>query len=170
MTNLVIRERNLGDVNEFCKFLTKLDNEAEFMLFEKGERKISNEKTFNNIEAVINNGDICYIAVMDDKIIGYIIAVRDKFIRTRHIANVVIGILEEYCNKGIGYALFQEIFNWAKISNIKKLELTVITENKRAVSLYNKLGFETEGIRKKSTFINGKYFDDFYMAKIIEME
>lgn len=169
MTNLVIRERNLNDVNEFCEFLKKLDSEAEFMLLEKGERDVSSEKIFKNIKAVISNGDTCYVAVVNDKIIGYIIAIREKFIRTRHIANIVIGILEEYCNKGIGYNLFQEVFSWAKMNNIIKLELSVITENKRAVKLYTKLGFAIEGTRKKSTFINGKYFDDFYMAKITNM-
>lgn len=166
MNNIEIRERNIDDVNRFCEFLLKLDDEAEFMLFEKGERNISKERLQKNIESVINDGNMCYVALDNDKIIGYIIVVRENFIRTKHVAVVVTGIVEEYCSKGIGYLLFQNIIEWAKISKVKRLELTVITENKRAINLYKKCGFEIEGTRKASTLKNGKYYDEFYMAKI----
>lgn len=168
MNNIEIRERNVDDLNGFCEFLLKLDDEAEFMLFEKGERNISKERLQKNIESVINDGNKCFVALDNDKIIGYIIAVRESFIRTKHVAVVVTGIVEEYCSKGIGYLLFQNIIEWAKINNVKRLELTVITENKRAINLYKKCGFEIEGTRKASTLKSGKYYDEFYMAKIID--
>jgi len=167
MTSIIIRERKTDDANAFCEFLSKLDHEAEYMLYEKDERNVSIQKILKNTESVINDKNACYIAVTENKIIGYIIAVREKFIRTRHVATVVIGILEEYCNKGIGYLLFQEIINFASENNVKRLELTVITENERAINLYKKLGFEIEGTRKNSTFKDGKYYDEFYMAKTI---
>lgn len=165
--NIIIRERVIEDVNEFCEFLSKLDHESKYMLFESGERNISKDVILNNIKKVINNGDICYVAIDNDKIIGYVIAVKDQFIRTQHIATIVIGILEEYCSNGIGYSLFQYIIKWAKGCNVKKLELTVITENKRAIYLYRKFGFEIEGTRKISTLIDGKYYDEYYMAKTL---
>lgn len=166
--NIEIRERDVNDVNEFCEFLLKLDDEAEFMLFEKGERNISKERIQKNIESVINDGNMCYVALTNGKIIGYIIAVRESFIRTNHVAVVVAGILEEYCSKGIGYLLLQNIIEWASANKVKRLELTVITENERAINLYKKCGFEIEGTRKVSTLKNGRYYDEFYMAKILE--
>lgn len=167
LNDILIRERNTEDVDEFCKFLLKLDNEAEYMLVEKGERDISREIILKNTENLIKNGDKCFIALDGTAIIGYIIAVREKFIRTRHVASAVIGILEEYCSRGIGYSLFQNIIRWAEENNVKRLELTVITENERAVGLYRKLGFEMEGTRRSSTFKDGKYYDEYYMARII---
>lgn len=166
--NIEIRERNIDDVNEFCEFLNKLDDEAEYMLFEKGERNISKERIQKNIESVVNDGNKCYIALTNGKIIGYLIAVRESFIRTNHVAVVVTGILEEYCSKGIGYLLLQNIIEWASTNKIKRLELTVITENERAINLYKKCGFEIEGTRKASTLKNGMYYDEFYMSKILE--
>lgn len=164
---MIIRERNIVDVDEFCTFLLKLDNEAEYMLFEKGERNASRDAILKNTEVLIKNGDKCFIALEGTAIVGYIIAVREKFIRTNHVASVVIGILEEYCSRGIGYNLFNNIIHWAEENNIKRLELTVITENERAVGLYKKHGFEIEGIRRSSTFKDGKYYDEYYMARII---
>ncbi|WP_312813411.1 GNAT family N-acetyltransferase [Sedimentibacter sp.] len=163
-----IRDRRIEDVNEFCEFLYRLDNEAEYMLVEKGERNIDAEVISGNIEAVIDNGDTCYIAKDEKNIVGYAIAVREKFIRTKHVATIVIGIFEDYCGKGIGSLLFQNIIDWATENNVKRLELTVIKENVRAVNLYKKYGFNIEGIREKATFMNGRYYDELYMAKILE--
>lgn len=136
MKKIEIRERKREDVTEFCEFLSKLDNEAEFMLFEKGERNINKEDILEKIDAIADIGDICSIAKVENTIIGYVVAVREKFIRTKHVANIVIGILEDYCGKGIGTIFFQNILDWANKNGVKRLELTVIAENKRAINLY----------------------------------
>jgi len=138
------------------------------------DSKFISEYIFNpliqkNIETIINNGDSCYIAVDENKIVGFIIAVREKFIRTQHVATIVIGILEEYCGKGIGSLLFQNVINWANENKVKRLELTVIAENQRAMNLYKKVGFKLEGTREKSIFKDGKYYDELYMSKIIDL-
>jgi len=46
--------------------------------------------------------------------------------------------------------------------------LTVVCENDIAKHLYEKNGFEIEGIKKKSMYIDKKYVDEYYMAKIFE--
>ncbi len=167
MKKVEIRERTVEDTEKFCEFINKLDNEAKYMLYEKGERNISSEIIKRNIENIISNGDACYIAIAQNQIVGFIIAVREKFIRTDHVADIVAGILEEYCGNGIGFELFQHIFKWAEASSVKRLELTVITENIRAVNLYKKIGFKIEGLREKSTSISGSFYDEYYMAKLL---
>ncbi len=42
-----------------------------------------------------------------------------------------------------------------------------MVHNERAVGLYQKVGFEIEGTRKNSLFVNGKYVDEYYMALIM---
>jgi RimJ/RimL family protein N-acetyltransferase len=43
-----------------------------------------------------------------------------------------------------------------------------MVHNEAAVSLYKKMGFEIEGIKKKSLNIEGKYLDEYYMGKTFE--
>ena len=50
------------------------------MLYEKGERNVNPEIIKRNIESIIANEDACYIALDGNHIIGFIIAVRGKFI------------------------------------------------------------------------------------------
>ena len=65
-----------------------------------------------------------------------------------HTAYIVICILKDYSGKGVGTAFFKNLDNWAKESDIIRLELTVERHNKTARHLYEKSGFEIEGIRK----------------------
>lgn len=52
-------------------------------------------------------------------------------------------------------------------NRIVRLELTVLCTNKIALNLYKKSGFEIEGTKRKSMYIDGEYVDEYYMSKII---
>ena len=47
-----------------------------------------------------------------------------------------------------------------------RLELTAICENEVAKHLYTNNGFQIEGIKRKSVYIDGTYLDEYYMARI----
>ena len=53
--------------------------------------------------------------------------------------------------------------NWL---NLKRLELQVNTDNASAIHLYEKFGFEKEGILRKNAFRDGIYIDAYTMAKV----
>ena len=78
-----------------------------------------------------------------------------------------MGVHDHYWGKGIGKALTQEILdaagNWFRI---KRLELIVFTDNKRAIRLYEKFGFEMEGIRSAFAFRAGQYADALAIARV----
>ncbi len=167
MNNISIRERTADDAEMFYDFITKLDNETDYMLYEKGERIITSEIIRSNTENIIKDGNFCVIALDENIIAGYLIAVREKYIRTKHVASLVIGILEEYCGKGIGYEMFNHLFKWSGTNGVRRLELLVIAENIRAINLYKKVGFRIEGVRENATYKDGKYYDEYYMAKML---
>lgn len=62
-------------------------------------------------------------------------------------------------------ALIDLADNWLMLV---RLELTVFADNERAVHLYESLGFEREGIRRKAAVRNGVYMDEIAMARIRE--
>ncbi|HSQ88885.1 GNAT family N-acetyltransferase, partial [Romboutsia sp.] len=86
--------------------------------------------------------------------------------RIKHTAYIVIGIREKFRGKGIGSKLFSELDIWARENNITRLELSVICSNVVAKHLYEKNGFEVEGIKRNAMIIDGKYVDEFSMAKL----
>ena len=50
------------------------------------------------------------------------------------------------------------------VLNLYKLSLIVDCENQRAVSVYQKLGFQQEGVLRDEFFVNGEYRDVYRMA------
>lgn len=72
--------------------------------------------------------------------------------------------IREARNKGYGTEAIQLIldygFNYLNLNNIK---LDVLSFNERAIACYKKCGFKEYGRRRKSEFINGKYYDRISM-------
>lgn len=164
--------KNLGveDVEGFWGLLNALDIETDYMMYEpkERERRTDIRELRDDIQKnVINGNDFLLAAMEDNKIIGYLRAERGRFNRISHTAYIVIGILKEYCGKGIGTALFESLDRWAKENGIVRLELTVECRNEAARRLYEKSGFKIEGIREKSMLVNGIFVDEYYMAKIL---
>ena len=52
--------------------------------------------------------------------------------------------------------------------NLNRIELSLLSNNIKAMHLYNKNGFEQEGIQKQAQYKNGCYIDVILMAKFKE--
>lgn len=90
------------------------------------------------------------------------------FKRNRHSDYIVIAVLQAYANQGVGTQLFEFIFSWASKHQLTRLDLTVMSHNKAAIALYQKMGFEIEGAKRKSLCVDGIYRDEYYMAKLLD--
>ncbi len=82
-----------------------------------------------------------------------------------HNLRIVIGIREAYTGRGLGTRLFAALEAWARAAGVRRLDLTVETENKRALALYSKVGFLVENTIHNAIQIEGRWFDDYVMAK-----
>lgn len=167
---ITYKKLEIQDVENYWNLLNSLDNETNYMMYEPKEReqRTNIQELRDDIQSnVINGKDFLQVALVDNKIVGYIRAERGKFNRIYHTAYIVIGVLKNYSGKGIGTTLFQDLDKWAKENGIIRLELTVEYHNKAAIHLYEKNGFQIEGVRKKSMLVNGTFVDELYMAKIL---
>ena len=161
-----IRRCEINDADNMLKMLLELDKETEYMLFEADERPNDIKRVKAMINQSINGDNLLLIATEDDNIIGFLSAQRGIIRKIKHTAYIVVGIREKFRGKGIGKKLFCELDLWAKENNISRLELTVMCPNSMAKQLYEKNGFEVEGTKRNSIFMNGKYIDEYYMSKI----
>ena len=50
--------------------------------------------------------------------------------------------------------------------NLTRLELTVFTDNARAIALYKRCGFEIEGTLRQYAFRDGAFVDAYGMARV----
>ncbi|MEZ2219125.1 GNAT family N-acetyltransferase [Rhizobium sp. RCC_161_2] len=106
------------------------------------------------------------VAVVAGQVVGNA-GLRRHSGRQVHTGHLGMGVHDEFVGCGIGSKLLAALIdtadNWLAI---KRLELTVYVDNKSAIGLYEKFGFETEGRLKAFAFRNGEYVDAFTMARI----
>lgn len=166
---IIIRQIKEEEAEEFLNLCKKIDAETEFMMFDPGERPTTIEELKDEIKDMLSrDNQTIFIAEKDGQLIGYLTAYGGRYKRNRHNAYIITGILQSFTYQGIGTRLFEELDGWAKKNKIIRLELTVMANNDAAIALYRKMGFEIEGRKKHSIFINGSYLDEYCMAKLLE--
>ena len=87
--------------------------------------------------------------------------------KSRHVLTSGMAVLKEYRGIGIGTALMEYVINWAKTLDYEKISLSVFSTNAPAINLYQKFGFEIEGVKKKEFKIESKYVDEICMGKFL---
>jgi RimJ/RimL family protein N-acetyltransferase len=68
--------------------------------------------------------------------------------RVNGVAGLGMSILPEARGQGGGRALLQAAVDHARGAGLHKIELEVWPDNERAIALYEKFGFEVEGVRR----------------------
>ncbi len=164
---MIIRKIEIKDAERFIYMLKQLDNETKDMMYEPGERKTSAAEMKSAIESLYSSNSLMLVAEENDDLIGFLTAERGFANKIKHSAYVVIGLLKSYRGKKTGTKLFEELTDWTLKNGITRLELTVMTHNEAAIGLYKKMGFKIEGLKEKSLIVDGKYVDEYYMAKIL---
>lgn len=97
-----------------------------------------------------SENEVELVAVVDHTIVGTagIEALGTKY-KIRHRAGFGISISREYWGLGIGQALLAACIECARTAGYIQFELNVVSENVRAISLYEKAGFVEYGRNPK---------------------
>lgn len=81
--------------------------------------------------------------------------------------NLYIGadLHPQYWNRGLGFESYKKMIPFLfNEYNLNKISLEVLVTNHRAISLYKKLGFKEEGIKREEIFKDGQYVDSIIMS------
>ncbi|GAP13838.1 acetyltransferase [Longilinea arvoryzae] len=160
-----IREEDAGAFLALCR---QLDEETHFMMLEPGERTTTVEQQQDRIRQVLKReNQIILVAEDAEKLVGYISGMGGDYRRNEKTVHIVIGILQSYTGQGIGKRFFQALEEWAVQHDLHRLELTVMTHNQRGIALYQRMGFEVEGVKRDDLFVDGGYIDQYMMAKLL---
>ena len=86
--------------------------------------------------------------------------------RRRHAASLGITIAAQAQGQGVGHALMRALISHADDwAGLLRLELTVYADNARAIALYERHGFQHEGVLRGYGLRHGRYVDCLQMAR-----
>ena len=87
---------------------------------------------------------ICLGAFEGNQLVGYVI--NSRYVDAWHVMNVAVD--PDYQRRGIATRLLERLFELTSKDDGRGYTLEVRVSNKEAIKLYEKLGFERQGIRR----------------------
>lgn len=189
---ICVRPIEAGDAGEYVALLAWLDNESRYPVVNLIERSMSAADWRSAIELIHAEGQrMIFVAealpadphpdggedgaapplepepgplVAPRRLVGFLSTNSDWYGEV-HELRIVIGIREQYTGRGIGAQLFTALEAWALAAGVRRLHLTVETDNARALALYHKMGYTITGHIRHAVQIKGQWLDDYVMEK-----
>ena len=139
----VIRNGDEADGKAVFDVFNQTHAETDYLLSYPEENTLDPEQEAQFLkEKTLSFNEVELVAIIDGKIAGVagIGAIGNKY-KVKHRAEFGISILKEYWGLGLGKALAKACIQCAREAGYEQLELNVVAENEKALSLYKKLGF-----------------------------
>lgn len=164
----IIRSAVEADAEALSDLRLQIDEETENLDREPGEAFIDPQGFQTLIKADSESDrNIFLVAETDGRLIGFSRCAGNDLKRFRHKVEFGVGVLKEFWGYGIGKNLLQESISWADENNIRKITLHVMESNESARRLYEKLGFEVEGVLKDDKLLSdGKFYHMIVMGRL----
>jgi len=159
-----LRTAGPGDAAALVELAEAVGSEAgRWILATESWRSVGEERRY--LRTVLRHPDAAVFVVEDDgRVVARLSLSRDPHPASRHVADLGLMVAADYRRRGIGTTLLEEAVAWARVSDIRKLELHVFPWNEPALHLYESFGFEREGYRKGHYARDDEYVDAILMA------
>lgn len=111
---------------------------------------------------------VLYVFMADEQAAGMCKLIPQEY-RNAHMAYLGgVAIDPALGGKGYGRMMLEEVLDWARQRQLRRVELSVAVSNERAIRLYEKVGFQQEGILRKYTWFRpeNRFIDEIMMSWI----
>ena len=121
-----------------------------------------------SVEFVKNNVEKGYTQFValdpSDTVVGWCDILPHEQEGVSHVGTLGIGVLPEHRGQGLGPKLLKGAIDHAFENGLERIELDAFSTNTRAIALYEKFGFQHEGIKRKARFIDNEWSDRVMMG------
>ena len=158
------------DAAAFLDFFNAVRAETDFLLSSSLDPELTVEEERAWIESSLgSSAQLRIVCEIDGLIAGNCQIAFKPNAKNRHRASLAIALRQKYWGRGIGAALFTELFAAARARGVTQLELDYIEGNERGKALYEKMGFQPwgelpDGIRQP----DGSMRKLIYMRKALD--
>jgi RimJ/RimL family protein N-acetyltransferase len=160
-----VRPAEPGDAARLVELARDVGGEEEGWLITGGEWRTPGEARRYLRSIRRHPHAAVFVAETDGTIIGRLSIARDSHPASDHVADVGLMVDRDHRRLGVGTALMVEAERWARQVGVRKLELHVFPYNEAAIALYEGLGYEREGFRRRHYRRGTELVDAILMAK-----
>ena len=144
---LLVRNVVASDARALRDIMQRTHAETDYLLSYPDEQGSDDEQEARSLaETERSDNEVELVAIVDGRIVGSagIAAVGGRR-KVVHRARFGISVLKEHWGMGIGRVLTDTCIDCARRASYTQLELEVVADNERALSLYRRAGFEEYG-------------------------
>jgi RimJ/RimL family protein N-acetyltransferase len=162
---ITIRAAGPPDAAGAARVLNAVIAEGDFTIFDR-PFSVDEERRF--IEG-LGPREVLHIAIENDEIVGVQVLGRFSTVTesTRHVATMGTWIAASHRRRGVGRALADASFLFAREAGYRKIVIYVLGDNDRSLSFYKGLGFGEIGTARAHVLLNGEFKDEVFLERQI---
>ena len=161
----VVRPADPGDAQGLKDLGDAVASEPEgWLATQDGWRTVGDERRYLRAIRRYPHAAVFVAETEEGEIVGRLSIARDQHPASRHVADLGLMVARSHRRQGIGHALLAAAVEWARASDVRKIELHVFPYNEPAIKLYEQFGFEREGYRKRHYRRGEELVDAILMA------
>jgi RimJ/RimL family protein N-acetyltransferase len=166
--HVILRTLCWEDLDDCIELINSLVTEgANIAKNEKVTREEEIEWLAGALSRMERGEKIYIVAEVDGKVIGNSEIGRRIGGYEDHVGSIGIAIKKGFRGVGIGTEMMNALIKKGRGMNLKVLTLTAFRNNKRAIHVYEKLGFEKTGRIPMKFHKDGKYIDELILTLIL---
>jgi ribosomal protein S18 acetylase RimI-like enzyme len=151
-------------IESFHRTLDLVAKERRFLSFLEAP-PIESTRAF--VGEIIRQGHPQFVVLSRGDVVGWCDVLPKSRPIYSHTGVLGVGLLPAFRGQGIGSRLILQTLDAAYTFGLSRVELTVRENNKNAIALYWKIGFETEGLLRNSVKIDGVHENVIMMAQLL---
>jgi RimJ/RimL family protein N-acetyltransferase len=165
---VVLRTPKWEDLDDLLELINSLvEEEAEILRTERVSRGEEIDWLSKTLASIEKDEAFYLVAEVDGKVVASSDIHPRKDV-AKHVGILGIIIRNDFRDVGIGTEMMNTLIEKAREMGLKVLTLSAFASNKRAIHVYEKVGFTITGRIPKKFFKNGDYIDEIIMAKVLE--
>ncbi|MFC4248085.1 GNAT family N-acetyltransferase [Natribaculum luteum] len=107
---------------------------------------------------------VFFVATVQGEVVGWAHIDASNVDKRDHVAELTVGVLEEYRDHGIGSRLLSCSLEWAADNGYEKVYSSVPSSNEDARSFLEQRGWRVEAVREDHYKLADEYLDEVMMA------
>ncbi len=159
-----LRSARPTDAHALAQLFADVRAEGRYLVTPPGARSESREAYFIG-ELIRGDDSLVLVAESEGAVVGNVMVLREQSRVQDHVGTLSISVASDWRDAGIGSALVAAAQEWAALRGLVKVQLSVFPDNDRAIAVYERAGFVSEGLRRRQfRTADGGFRDELLMA------
>lgn len=165
VSDVAIREATEQDAERLLAYAEILFAEELPGLYRRPVPTLAEERAFIRSYAEPPNS-VLLIAERREEVLGLAGLLGRVLPQDAHVGAVGISVARASRGQGIGTLLLEKTLAWAGSHGVSRVEIEAFANNPDAVRLYERVGFQREGVRRGAVIVSGEPIDVICLARL----